>query len=68
MSFMMEGFKDWCGIPPMQGAIDATHISIVQPTSHVENYYYHKTYGYNIVAKMITNCNKKFTNMFANLL
>jgi hypothetical protein len=36
MSLMMEGFKNWCGIPTMQGAIDGTHISIVKPTSYVE--------------------------------
>ncbi len=68
MSFVMEGFKNWCGIPIVQGAIDGIHISIVKPTSYVENYYYHKTYGYSIVAQMIINCNKKFTNVFVNLL
>jgi hypothetical protein len=68
MSLMMEGFKNWCGIPTMQGAIDGTHISIVKPTSYAENYYYHKNYGYSIVAQMIINCNKTFTNVFVNLL
>jgi hypothetical protein len=48
--------------------IDGIHFSIVKPTSYVENYYYHKTYGYSIVAQMIINGNKKFTNVFVNLL
>jgi hypothetical protein len=47
----MAGFKNWCDLPFMQGAINGTHIAISKHLGPFpKNYYYHKMRGYNIVA------------------
>jgi hypothetical protein len=52
----------------MQGAIDGTHVSIVKPlTLFVEDYYYHKTSGLNIVAQAVVGSKKKFIDLFVGL-
>jgi hypothetical protein len=61
-------FKKWCGIFVVQGAIDGTHLFILKPPSvFVENYYYHKIGGYNIMAKCVVDYSKKNTNVFVRL-
>ncbi len=50
--------------PSVQGAIDGTHISIVKSILCHENYYYHKLDGYNLVAQVVVDYKKKFTNVF----
>jgi hypothetical protein len=42
----MEDFKQFCGLPNVQGAIDGTHIIIFKPlTPFSKDYVYHKTKG-----------------------
>jgi len=42
----MEDFKQFCGLPNVQGAIDGTHIIIFKPlTPYPKDYVYHKTEG-----------------------
>jgi hypothetical protein len=51
MQAVMASFKNLCGLPFVQGAINGTHIAISKPSSPFpKDYYYHKTGGYNIVA------------------
>jgi len=50
--------------PSVQGAIDGTHISIVKSILCHENYYYHKLDGYSLVAQVVVDYKKKFTNVF----
>jgi hypothetical protein len=50
MQNMMLDFKDWCGLPSMQGAIDGMRIFIPKPNSpFAKDYYFHKIGGYFIV-------------------
>jgi hypothetical protein len=52
----------------MQGAIDGTHVSIAKPLRpFVEDYFYHKTCGYNIVAQAIVDSKKRFIDLFVGL-
>ncbi len=51
MQSITMGFKNLCGMPSVMGAIDGTYICIAKPIGvFLEDYYYHKTEGYNIVA------------------
>ncbi len=50
------------------GAINGTFISIVEPFSYLENYYYHKSSGYSVVAQTLLDCNKRFIDVFVGLL
>jgi hypothetical protein len=68
MSILTEEFKNWCGFPNLQGAIDGTHISIVKPPSNIEDYYYHKTSEYNVVAQVVVHWNKRFIYVFVGIL
>ena len=45
----MAEFKEWCSLPGVIGAIDATHFSISKPAQFSEDYYYFKTNGYSLV-------------------
>jgi hypothetical protein len=43
----MEGFKDWCGLPFVQGVIDCTHIHIQKPKgAFVANLFSYKSKAY----------------------
>ncbi len=68
MIFVMDEFKQWCGLPGAQGTIDGTHISILKSQGGFASYYYyyHKTWGY--VAQVIVDCNKKIIDLFMGLL
>lgn len=68
MTIVMNEFKAWCGLPNVHGAINGMHISIVKSSSYPRNYYYHKINGYNVMAQVVVDCKKKFTNFFVNLL
>jgi hypothetical protein len=60
MLVLMEEFMKLCGLPCVQGAINGTHLSILKPQrAFVEDYYYHKTGGYNIMAQCVVDYNKK---------
>jgi len=51
MQEVMAGFKNWCDLPIVQGAINGTHITISKPSSPFpKDYYYHKVGSYNIIA------------------
>jgi hypothetical protein len=42
MKVVMQGFKTFCGLPNIYGAIDDTHFSISKPYGPFnENNYYH---------------------------
>ncbi len=56
IQIIMVDFKTWCGLPSMQGAIDGRHVSIAKPLEPFdEDYFYHKTCGYNIVAQAVVD-------------
>jgi hypothetical protein len=60
MQTIMVDFKTWCGLLSMQGAINKTYVSIAKPLGpFVEDYFYHKTCGYNIIAQAIVDSKKK---------
>jgi hypothetical protein len=63
MAIVMDDFKVWCGLLNVQGAIDGMHISIVKHVLFLENYYYHKSNGYNLVAQAVVDCKKRFTDV-----
>ncbi len=52
MEDAMLEFKESCGIPSVHGVINDTHITISKPklVVFVEDYYFHKTKKYSIVA------------------
>ncbi len=51
MQEVMAGFKIWCDLPFVQGAINGTHIAISKPLGPFpKDYYYHNMGGYNIIA------------------
>ncbi len=68
MKLVVDEFQAWCGLQNVQGAIDGTHISIVNPSTYPEDYYYHKFGGYNVVAQAIVDCKKKIIDVFVSLL
>jgi hypothetical protein len=51
MQVVMAGFKNWCILPFVQGAINQTHIAISNALGPFpKDYYYYETTRYNIVA------------------
>jgi hypothetical protein len=54
--------RDWCGLPNIHGAISGTHSVIPKP--FVEDYYYHKSGGYSVVAQAVVDCDKQFLDLF----
>ncbi len=58
----------WCGLPNVQGVINGIHIDLLKSQgTFVEDYYYHKIKGYNIIAQVVINCNNFFINLFIGL-
>ncbi len=69
MQSIMMGFKNLCGMPNVMGAIDGTHICIAKPIGvFLEDYYYHKTKGYGIVAQVVVDSQKWFLDIYMGLL
>jgi hypothetical protein len=65
---VMEEFKKWCGLFVVQGAINGIHLFILKPLGvFVEDYYYHKIGGYNIMAKCVVDYSKKNIDVFVRL-
>jgi hypothetical protein len=52
----------------VQGAIDGAHMFIVKPFTYLEDYYYHKVGGYNVVAQAIVDCKKTIIDVFVSFL
>jgi len=51
MQEVMAGFKNWCDLLFVQGAINGTHIAISKPLGPFpKHYYYHNMGSYNIIA------------------
>jgi hypothetical protein len=68
MQSVMIGFRDWCHMPDIQGAIDYTHIHIQKPRIlYHEDYYYYKTGGYSIVAQAMVDLKKRFVDLFVGI-
>ena len=63
----MLDFKNWCGMPSVQGAIDCTHIAISKPAAYPEDYWYFKTGAYSMVAQAVVDVNKLFTSVYVGL-
>ena len=40
---VLRGFRDICGLPRIGGAVDGTHIPIVAPSVHPQDYYNRKS-------------------------
>jgi hypothetical protein len=60
MLVFMEEFMKLCGLCSVQGAINDTHLFILKPQrAFVEDYYYHKIGGYNIMAQCVVDYKKK---------
>ncbi len=54
--------------PKPQGTIDGTHFSISKIDGVLcEDYFYHKTRGYNVVCQVIVDDQKQFTKIFLGL-
>jgi hypothetical protein len=68
MQNMMLDFKDWCGLPSMQGAIDGTQIFIPKPNNpFAKDYYFHRIGWYFIVYQTIIDAKKHLTNLYVSL-
>jgi hypothetical protein len=51
------------------GVIHGIHICIAKPTSNFsKHYYYHKTKGYNIMAQIVVDNQKRFTDVFVDCM
>jgi hypothetical protein len=69
MQVVMLDFKNWWSMPNVVGVIHGIHICITKPTSNFsKHYYYHKTKGYNIVAQVVVDNQKRFMDVFVGLL
>lgn len=67
MQQVMLDFKAWCGLPSVHGAIDCTYIQISKSKEFPEDYYYYKTGEYTIVAQVVIDSKKNFTQLFVGL-
>jgi hypothetical protein len=69
MQVVMFDLKNWCGMPNMMGVIDGTHISITkQFGAYSEDYFFHKTRGYSVVAQSVVDNQKRFMDVYVGLL
>jgi hypothetical protein len=65
MQAVMQGFKSFCGLPNIQGAIDGMHFSISKFVgSFSEDYFYHITCDDNIMCQVIVGDKKMFIDLF----
>jgi hypothetical protein len=61
MQIVMLDFKNWCKMPNIMGAMDGTHINIAKlPNLFLNDYYYHKTRGYDIIVQVVVDSQKRF--------
>ncbi len=68
MPRVMEDFKQWCGLFNTQGFTNGTHVLISKPfIPYPQDYYYHKSKGYSMVAQVMVDSNKKFIDIFISL-
>jgi len=68
MQNMMLDFKDCCGLPSIQGAIDGMRIFIPKPNSpFAKDYYFHRIGWYFIVYQIVVDAKKHFTNLYVGL-
>jgi hypothetical protein len=59
METMIQGFKTFCDLPSIHGAIDGIHFSISKPFGPFSiKYYYHKTRGYIVVCQVVVDDKK----------
>jgi hypothetical protein len=55
-------------MPGVVGAIDYTHVHIVKPQIlYPEDYFYHKTSGYSIIAQAVVDSKKRFIDLFVGM-
>ena len=65
---VMSDFKSWCHMPGVVGAIDCTHVHIVKPQIlYPEDYYYHKSGGYSIIAQAVVDSRKRFIDLYMGM-
>jgi hypothetical protein len=65
---VMSDFKSWYHMPAVVGAIDCTHIYLVKPCIlYPEDYYYHKSGGYSILAQAVVDSKKRFIDLYAGM-
>jgi hypothetical protein len=65
---VMSDFKTLCHMPGVAGAIDCTHIHVVKPRIlYPEDYFYHNTNGYSIIAQAIVDSKKRFIDLFVGM-
>ena len=60
---VVRGFRDICRLPRIGGAVDGTHIPIVAPSIHPQDYYNRKSF-YSVVLQGTVDCDLLFTNVF----
>jgi hypothetical protein len=65
----MRGFKRFCGLPSIHGAIDETQIHIQKPRSaFAGDYFSFKSKVYMMQLQVVVDCQKKFLDVFVGLL
>jgi len=52
---VMIGFRSLCDMPNVMGAIEGTRICITKLVDFLEDYYYHKIGGYDMVAQAVVS-------------
>ncbi len=63
----MEEFKQWCGLPLVQGAIDGTRIFMSKTIYFPKDYFYHKIGGYSIILMLLLIVRKDLQIFFRSL-
>jgi len=65
----MRGFKRFCGLPSIHGAIDETQIHIQKPHgAFIKDYFSFKSKVYKMQLQVMVHCQKKFWDVFMVLL
>jgi hypothetical protein len=60
-------FKALCKILAIVGAIDGTHIHIVEPAARPEDYYYFKSGGYSLNCQVVVDSEKHFFDLYLGM-
>ncbi len=69
MQSIMLNLKFWYGMPNVMGALDGTHVSIAKPFNvYYKDYFFHKIMGYNVVAQVALDSQKRFMDVYVGLL